>query len=242
MTGNLSLKAEEGVHLLDQLGIDVVPLPDLGSGSVTVRAEGRPADGLAVTLIADGLGASTSFDGSMSWPQNEGATIAPVYSGTLAFKSADVSPLGMLAGRLLPMMSGELPVDAKAKVEGAGASASLSDVSARLGDITLASKLDAVLKSGLRRVTGDVMVSRVALAPLSEVLLGADVWDSVGGTGAGETDTPWPTGAFGAPLMGQGTVSLNVTSGAVDVGLEQPVKQAHFALQIRADELAIDGL
>nr|WP_281261782.1 AsmA family protein [Breoghania corrubedonensis] len=242
VSANISLKAGEGVQLLGQLGLDVVPLPGMGRGSLTLRAEGRAADGLAVTLIGDGLGASASFDGSLSWPAGAEGADGPVYEGTLAFKSEDVAPIGMLAGRLLPMLDGEIPVDAKAKVTGVGGSASLGDVTARLGDVTLAGKLDAVLGEPARRISGDVRVSQVALARLSELLLGADAWSSVGGAADAGKASHWPGAPFGAPLMGDGTISLNVTSAAVDIGLERPMERAKFALQLRRDELAIDDL
>ena len=242
VAANVSLKADEGVRLLGQMGIDAVPLPGMGPGAVTLRAEGKAGEGLKLTAVADGLGASASFDGKMAFPDGAAGEGGPVYDGTLAFKSDDVAPIGMLAGRLLPMMDGEIPADAKATVSGAGASASLSKVNARLGNVTLSGKLDAVLGGPARRVSGDVRVSQVVLARLSELLLGADAWTAVGGGADAAAGSHWPGAAFGVPLMGQGTVSLNVTTGAVDIGLAQPVEQATFAVQLKRDELAIDNL
>ncbi|WP_321339250.1 AsmA family protein [Breoghania sp.] len=236
VAANVSLKSDDAVQVLGQLGIDVVPLPGMGAGSITLKVTGAAGDGLSLTMVADGLDASASFDGKLTLPDAPGDG-DPLYKGAFAFKSEDVSPIGMLAGRLLPMMSGEIPVDVSAKLDGAGHSLALSDLSARLGDVTLRGDLEAVLGGPARRVSGDVAASQVSLARLSEVLLGADAWTSVEG---GESGSRWPNAAFGAPLMGDGTVSVNVTAGSVDVGLSREVRQAAFGLQIRRDELAID--
>ncbi|WP_324292168.1 AsmA family protein [Breoghania sp.] len=236
VAANVSLKSDDAVQILGQLGADVVPLPGMGPGAITLKVIGAAGEGLSVTMVADGLDASASFDGTLTLSDAAGGA-GPVYQGALAFKSDDVSPIGMLGGRLLPMMSGENPVDVSAKLDGAGYSVALSDMSARLGDVTLRGDLDAVLGGPAKRVSGTVAASQVSLARLSEVLLGADAWTSVQG---GAKASHWPNAAFGVPLMGDGTVSLKVTAGAVDVGLSRTVRQAEFDLQIRRDELAVD--
>lgn len=235
------VRAGDAVTLLRQAGFDVVPLRDTGPASLDVTATGVIKSGLALQVFAGGIGSELEAQGRIGFPPFK----APDYMIDAALRSDDLTPFGLMSGRVLPVLAGEVPLEATAKIEGEGLAATMSAIEARIGTATIAGSMSGDFGAPRPLLDGDIRTSHASAQLFTELVLGADIWSSVDGAQASASVTDgaenrWPSGAFGTPFLRGSALRLTVKADAADIGLERPAENARFSLQASSGELAVD--
>ncbi|XHC12968.1 AsmA-like C-terminal region-containing protein [Labrenzia sp. ac12] len=192
----VELKGPDGGRLLQQLGFDVIPLEAAGTGHLALNVSGIPAKGLATDLSTEIGGSSVEANGTLTLKKDE----APEYLVSVTAETADLGPLALMAGRVLPVMSGTIPAALSVDVEGIGSSMAVSRAEGSLGTTTFEGRLEGDLEPAPgernRRFSGEITVSEADLRTMTELVLGPDQWFS-----AGDGSSIWPTTPFGSPLL-----------------------------------------
>ncbi|AXS41310.1 AsmA family protein [Breoghania sp. L-A4] len=228
------VRASDGLEMLRQFTFDVLPIDGVGPARLDVTASGDVESGLSVGLVASGIGSEFEAQGSVGFP----ASKPVLYGFDVVARSDDLTPFGLMSGRVLPILAGAVPLQASARLDGEALAMTLSDIDARVGAVTLTGSVEGDFAQRAQ-LTGAVRVSSVDAGLLSELVLGADAWSSV--NAAAENRQGWPSGAFGAPFLGDLSLRLDVTADKADLGLPKLAERATFSLQASNSELAVDG-
>ncbi|WP_417690757.1 AsmA-like C-terminal region-containing protein [Roseibium sp.] len=233
----LDLKSADGGQILRQIGLEILPVDELGAGDVTLEAIGRPDDGVELRMTAASPAASLSADGSLRWQKDKDANYS--LQGTLAMD--DLAPFALLAGRMMPVMAGDIPVDLRYALDGHGDTLAFRDISGRVGDVTLTANAEGSLAPStgerLRRFKGRVDLSALDLMSLSEIVIGADQWASVG-----DGSSVWPSVAFDRPLLTSLDLNLDITAQSMPLGLGEAAGNVSANLRLKPDEMRLDDL
>ena len=209
--GDAELKGEDAGVLLRQLGADLLPVAALGAGSITLGASGVPQEGLNMRLRLGAGDASLLAVGTVAFPQD-----APVrYGGDIVVKAEDLVALALMTGRMPPLLAGDTAIDVAMTVEGIGDRFSIERLAGTVG----AARIEGGLTGDLRRVipgavpqlSGTLTLSRLGLALVSELALGADLWSS-------STDGSWPQASFAAPVIDGVDLDLRLGADVLDIG------------------------
>lgn len=233
----LALSGPDGGQILRQLGFSILPVDDLGLGELSVSARGRPADSLEVSLSAATGEASIGMEGIVRFPENE----EPSYQLSVAAAAADLAPFALLAGRVLPVMAGDIGADIEFDLSGTGSKIELDNLQGTVAEVqldgSLAGNLAPVPGESTRRLKGVLHVSEFDLRFLSEAILGPDQWFS-----AGDGSSIWPSGAFGTPILGGSDLALDLTADRMIVDGESSVNGVRTELRLTPTMLRLDGL
>ncbi|WP_417669882.1 AsmA-like C-terminal region-containing protein [Roseibium sp.] len=234
---DLGLSGPDGGQILRQLGFDILPVDDLGTSEFKVTATGRPEDGLDVVVSGRAGDALVSADGQLRLQESE----APRYRAAVTASVPDLAPFALLAGRVLPVMAGDIEADISFDLTGNGSEIEIGDLSGTLGGVALDGSLagDLVPTPGdtNRRFKGTLHASVLDLRYLSEAILGPDLWFS-----AGDGSSVWPTAAFGAPLFADTDLTLDLHLDELLLDGEQSVSTVRSELRVTPTMLRLDGL
>lgn len=233
----LELEGPEGGALLRQLGFEVLPAADLGAGSIAITAMGRPSDGLELTLDATAPAAELGVNGNVRLRPERPA----LYELNVVAATPDLSPLALMAGRVLPVMAGDIPADVIFTLRGDGSKVNVDGLQGTVADITLdgalAGNLDPLVGETNRRFSGDLRLSGIDLRYLSEAILGPDQWSS-----AGDGSSMWPSAAFGAPLLSGTDLTVQIEADELRFDDSLQISGVTTELRLTPMMLRLDGL
>jgi len=223
-----------GVTLIRQLGIPAVPLGDARAGSVALAFDGRVADVLKVTASADIEGLVVKAAGDVSLPVTRPAR----FDGRVDLETDDVSRVALLAGEVLPILTGKVPVKFTSKVSAEGKRFDFTTITGKLVGEDVVGDLTLDLDRDVPNVAGELTTKTIDIGLLSELILGSGAWSE----GASGTGGMWPTASFGPPLVGGISADVKIAADTVNLPLGAGVRRAVFDFRLRPNELSIDNL
>jgi len=233
----IALKGPDGAKLLQQLGFDVIPVDTDGGGSLSLSAAGVPAEGLSVSLAADVGGSKLDASGEIVLKKDSD----PAYRLGFKGSTGDLGPLALMAGRVLPVMTGTIPAEIAVDVEGTGGEIALTSAEGTIGGTRFQGDLKGDLEPAPgernRRFSGALAVSQADLRSLTELILGPDQWYSVG-----DGSSIWPVTAFGAPLLNGLDLSLTFQADRLLVDETTEIASPRADLRLTPVMLRLDGL
>ncbi|WP_422383709.1 AsmA-like C-terminal region-containing protein [Roseibium album] len=234
---SVGLKGPDGGRLLQQLGFDIIPVGTNSSGQIYLIATGVPSNGLAVEVAAT-IGASDlKAEGSLVLQKD----IDPEYSASVSAKTDDLAPLALMAGRVLPVMTGTIPAEVVFDLKGQGSDLQIDNATGSLGDTSFEGRVSGNLEPAPgernRRFSGELFARQIDLRGLTELVLGPDQWFSVG-----DGTSIWPSSPFGAPLLDQLDVTLQVEADRLLVDETTEIANPRGELRLSPSLMRLDGL
>ncbi|GAB4521424.1 MAG: AsmA-like C-terminal region-containing protein [Roseibium sp.] len=234
---SLDLNGPDGGRLLQQLGFDVIPLDTAGAGRLSVKAAGAPGNGLDVDVTASVGASQLAADGSVTLAKDA----EPEYRLSLTAETEDLAPLALMAGRVLPVMSGTIPAELSLDLEGVGSAIAVTRAEGLFGRTGFKARLEGDLEPAPgernRRLSGELEVTEADLRSLSELVLGPDQWFS-----AGDGSSVWPSVPFGAPLLDGFDVTLDFRAGRLLLDEASEITGPRADLRVSPTLLRLDGL
>lgn len=234
---SVGLKGPDGPRLLQQLGLDVLPVDSGGGGRLYAIVSGVPANGLSVELSGTFGATELAANGSLVLQK----TAEPEFSATVSAKTEDLGPLALMAGKILPVMSGTLPANLTFDLKGKGSELEIDNLAGTVGTTDFKGGLEGDLEPAPgeqnRRFSGTLNTSRVDLRDLSEMVLGPDQWFS-----AGDGSSIWPTASFGAPLLDGINLTLQVSADRLFLEDDLEIATPKAELRLSPTLMRLDGL
>ena len=234
---SVALEGPDGGKLLQQLGFNVIPVEATGPGTLSLTAKGIPELGLSVEMDA-GVGTSELLAlGSVTLKKGS----EPEFRMSLKALTDDLAPLALMAGRVMPVMTGTIPADVTVNIEGVGSAIAITSADGTVGDTAFTGRLEGDLEPAPgernRRLSGEITLNRADLRSLSELVLGPDQWFS-----AGDGTSIWPTAAFGAPLLEGADLTLDFKADSLLLDETTAIANPRAELRLTPTLLRLDGL
>jgi uncharacterized protein involved in outer membrane biogenesis len=234
ISANLEMRNPDGVRLLRQIGLQVLPVPSSNPGGIDISTRGRIADGLHLTVDLGIGGSQTAAEGSLKFA----ADSALIYEMEARFSSPDLSNLALMAGRVLPVFSGEMSADLKATVSGKSGQFELRNLSGMLGAAKVDGSASVDLVAEIPRIDGNLNVDVADFHFLTEIVLGPDAWSASDGT----STSIWPSASFGPALIDGLAANVKMLAGKLLLPAGQVLESAAFQLQLRPGEIALESM
>ena len=212
-----SVENADAVMLLRQIGLETLPLSNVGSGRVQLRARGSLANGFETSIVANAVRGEAVFEGRVALDKPEG-------SGNLRLRSPDAAPLLRVLAMALPDGNAGLPIDASAQVAQAGGVLTFSNVSGVVSGAFVNGALSSRAEGETRRWAGEVKVDRLAFPALAALALGPMAAPARGAL--------WPDQRLAPGLADPPFVDLRVTASALDLSDAILAQDASFALYV----------
>lgn len=221
----------DGVRLLGQLGVPVLPIAAGGDGRLSLTASGRPVDGLDIALDLEAGPSRLDVEGRVRLPET-----GPVESRLeAALSSPDLTDVALALGRIVPLFESGLPVELFGRIEGLGTGLSLQGVSGTVSGVAVSGNGALDLSGRRPRLTGDLTIAETDLATLAEFGLGADAFTPVGG------EAGWSQRAFSPGLADGLDANLSLVIDRLVIGAF-PVSGARGRLRLDAEGMRISEL
>jgi uncharacterized protein involved in outer membrane biogenesis len=221
----------DGVRLLGQLGVPVLPIAAGGDGRLSLTATGRPVDGLAVALDLEAGPSRLDVEGRVRLPET-----GPVESNLeVALSSPDLTDVALALGRIVPLFAGGLPVELYGRIEGLGTGLSLQGVTGSVSGVRVSGNGALDLSGRRPRLTGDLAIAETDLVSLAEFGLGADAFTPVGG------EAGWSQRAFSPGLADGLDASLTLAIDRLGIGAF-PVSGVRGRLRLDQDGMRLSEL
>ncbi len=234
---SLSASGPDSVKLMQQLGLSVLPVDSLGPGQLAFSAVGVPSSGLDVMIDAAGGDTGGSARGFLVVAKDQPAE----YDFSVEAGTGDLVPLALLAGRVLPIMSGSMPADVSFEIAGTGSEVHANSIKGNLSGTVFEGELhgDLVPAPGElnRRFTGTLAVNQADLRALSEMVFGPDQWFS-----AGDGTSIWPTAAFSEPLVQRTDLTLDFKADRLLIDDQNEISATQGQLRLTPLMMRLDGL
>ncbi|GAA0774086.1 AsmA family protein [Roseibium denhamense] len=233
----LAMAGPDGSRVLQQLGLDVIPVDTIGAGDLSAALTGTPAKGLAVDLATQIGGARLEAQGTAKLAPGEDPEVR------LAVKSSaeDLVPVALMSGRVLPILGGQLSASLSFDLESIGDAVEINSISGQIAQTSftgdLAGNLDLVPGEQNRRVTGSLAINQADLRTLSELVLGPDQWASLG-----DGTSSWPTAPFGAPLLDGWDLTIGLTADTLLADDDTALQNAKAEFRLTPTMMRLDGL
>lgn len=234
---SLALNGPDGGKMLQQLGFDVIPVGALGTGRLELTAAGKPQEQLKLGL--DAVIGSSQLSGSGTLrlaPDTE-----PEYRFALSADTDDLAPLALMAGRVLPVMTGTIPADFTVELDGVGSALAISRAEGAVGETRFEARLEGDLEPAPgernRRFSGELTLNQADLRSLTELVLGPDQWFA-----AGDGSSIWPVDPFGAPLLDGFDVSLAFQADRLLLDDENEITGPRAEFRLSPSLMRLDGL
>lgn len=221
----------DGVRLLGQLGVPVLPIAAGGDGRLSLTASGRPLEGLDLAFDLEAGASRLDVEGRVRLPET-----GPVESSLeVALSSPDLTDVALALGRIVPLFDGGLPIELYGRIEGLGTGLSLQGVSGTVSGVAVAGNGALDLSGRRPRLTGDLALAEADLAALTEFGLGADAFTPVGG------EAGWSQRAFSPGIADGLDANLSLLIDRLSLGA-YPVSGARGRLRLDADGLRLSEL
>lgn len=234
---DVSMSGPEGSKLLQQLGLDVIPVATVGASRLALSGTGVPADGLPFTMSSNLGTLEVAARGAVRLTGDS----EPEYGFDLELLTPDLTPAALMYGRVLPVMTGELPAELAARVEGIGTGLAISKISGSFAGTRIEGQLEGNLKPVTgernRRFKGALNASQLDLKALTETVLGPDQWFS-----PGDGTSIWPVAFFGAPLLEGLDLTVDLTTDNLVIEEGGILRSARSELRLTPTFLRLDGL
>ncbi|GGB36859.1 hypothetical protein GCM10011316_06240 [Roseibium aquae] len=234
---DLSMSAGDGGALLRQLGFALLPVDDLGPGDISLQVGGRPGDALQVSFSAKAPAAEIAASGTIRL--EEGAD--PAFDLDISAQTVDLTPIGLMFGRVLPVMGGEIPGSFSAQVHGTGSVLEKAVWTGSIAGVDVSGEISGDFQpspgANDRRLSGTVSLDAVDLRVLSEAVLGPDQWFATG-----DGSSIWPNGAFGAPLLNSFDLTLDLSAGSLTAGEGFALSNVTAGLRLTPDRMRLDRI
>lgn len=234
---SVGLKGPDGGRLLQQLGFDIIPVGEDSDGQIYLIATGVPSNGLAVEVAATVGSSDLKAEGSLVLQSGTD----PEFSARVEARTEDLAPLALMAGTVLPVMTGTIPADVTFDLKGKGSDLEIANAKGTLGDTTfegrIAGDLEPAPGERNRRFSGELIASQLDLRGLTELVLGPDQWFS-----AGDGSSIWPSAPFGTPLLDRLDVTLQVEAERLLVDDETEIAGPRAELRLSPSLMRLDGL
>jgi len=234
---DLAMESDTSGSLLRQFGIPLLPVDDLGAGEVTLSLSGQPSSAMELALSAASEAGRVEANGKIGLPTGADGE----YDLTVTAETGDLTPIGLLFGRVFPVMAGDIPARISADLSGSGSELSITNLTGSLAGTEIAGSLSGDLQplpgETNRRFTGQLTVDEADLRVLTETILGPDQWFA-----AGDGSSVWPTAAFGAPLLSATDVTFDFEAGSLAAGDLFALSNARAELRITPGMMRLDRL
>ncbi|MEM9632175.1 MAG: AsmA-like C-terminal region-containing protein [Pseudomonadota bacterium] len=234
---SVDLKGPDGGKLLQQLGFDVIPVDAVGGGQLTLTAKGIPEIGLSIEMNGAVGGSELLALGSLTLKKDS----EPEYRMSVNASTKDLAPLALMAGRVLPVMTGTIPADLTLNLEGVGTAVAVSSASGTIGETSFDGRVEGDLTPAPgernRRFSGEISLNQSDLRGLSELVLGPDQWFS-----AGDGSSIWPTATFGAPLLDGIDLTLQFNADRLLIDEATAILNPKAEVRLTPTLLRLDGL
>ncbi|MFZ4533827.1 MAG: AsmA-like C-terminal region-containing protein, partial [Alsobacter sp.] len=203
VTGTTRVESTDGVTLLSQLGLEVVPLPGFGRGRLVVDLDGRFGSGAALKITAEAAGTILTGEGRLGVAASD-----PDVSGSVTLEAADIAPLMQLLALPGPDLISRLPAKLAARAAWSGQRLALTDITGRFAGTEVTGRL--TLDGGTERAEGALALDRLALPGLASLALGPLQAPLPGGL--------WPANRFGAVPPPPFSAQVALTARQLDLG------------------------
>ncbi|WP_068314820.1 AsmA family protein [Polycladidibacter hongkongensis] len=234
LLGEVSLGGADGVMLLRQLGLEVLPIDSAISGDVRLAVDGQLEQGLGYTLMGQ-LGSADLVMEGQTQLQSDGIWL---WDSQVSVRADDLAPYGLLFGYTLPVLDGAFGVNLTADMRGTDTNYEISQVSGQLGDATVEGYLAGEL-GGIAMISGEgaLKVDRADAGSIAALLLGPQALQVA-------LDAPasrWPDGEMGRSLLGGIDLKFDFSSDVMQVTAEgEPLKQVAGDLTLREGEVLFE--
>ena len=236
IAASLRLKGPDAAVLVRQIGLDVDTESVLEAGQIEARLNGRPAEGMAMSVVARAGDARIDATGDLQVVEGS----QPRYAAAVKTKVEDLAPIALLWGKVLPVLSGEIGADFAFELVGEGTSLTLDDLKGRFAGVEVEGRLAGNLQpgdtTGLRRLTGALDFSAMDLRAVSELLLGADQWLQF------EEGSVWPKAAFGPVQLPHLDLALDLRAAETFVSDDLVLGPLTAKLRLKPDLLRLEGI
>lgn len=234
---SVSMLGPDGSKLLQQLGFDVIPVETSGNGQLSLSAKGVPEEGLEVDLAAQVGTSELTSEGTVTLKKDAD----PDFRFRVGAKTSDLAPLALMAGRVLPIMTGTIPAQLDLEIEGVGTALALTKASGKIGETQFEGRLEGDMEPAPgernRRFDGELTLNQVDLRGLSELVLGPDQWFS-----AGDGSSIWPTAPFGTPLLEGFDLTLGLQADRMIIDETLEISNPNAELRLTPVMMRLDGL
>ena len=234
---SLALSGPDGGKMLQQLGFDIIPVAALGTGRLTMTAYGQPQEQLTLGLAAEVGTSQLDGSGTLKLVPDED----PDYRFSLFAQTEDLAPLALMAGRVLPVMTGTIPAELALNLEGTGSALAVTRAEGALGTTRFKARLEGDLDPAPgernRRFSGELVLNQADLRAISELVLGPDQWFA-----AGDGSSIWPVDPFGAPLLSGFDLNLAFEADRLLLDDETEVTGPRAELRLSPSLMRLDGL
>lgn len=234
---DVAMSGSDGSKLLQQIGLDVIPVDTIGASRFALAGTGIPADGMPFTLTSN-LGNTEIIATGNVTLQKEAE---PDYGFHLELVSPDLTPLALMYGRVLPVMTGALPAELTARIEGIGTQLAIGDIAGVLAGTQVTGQLEGDLEpvpgERNRRFSGVFNTSHLDLKALTETVLGPDQWFSMG-----DGSSIWPVAFFGGPLLEDFDLTVDLRTDSLVLEEDTAIRAARAEMRLTPTLLRLDGV
>lgn len=222
----LSVNGEEAPALYALLGLPALPLDLAGAAEARLIFDGVPAKGGKTVFSLAGEGLSFTFEGEAAL---KAAGLAA--NGAVALEADDLDPWLATAGVALPGMGLGLPASLSAGLDIEDGLLVLSGLGGDIADTGVSGDINAQLRDGLPHLTGALALAAFDLAPVAELVTGAQ---ALMADGEGWPDAPFAPAA--APPL---TAELDLAVERLRAGAFAQARDARLTLKIGRDGVSL---
>ncbi len=217
-------------RVLGQLGLPVLPIPDLGPARLSLKLSGALASGADINFDAEAAGTSLNFAGKAR--AGDGLASGLGLSGVLDVVGADADPLLLMAGIGLAGIGEGHPFQVRGELDIDSRVAHLKLSEGRFNRAPVSGNLAVDFSSGVS-ISGDLDLTAFSLP----VVLAANSGVVPGWPGEG-----WPDAEFVNGVPDNLDINIGVTSRELDLGFGELARNSSFGLIHRAGRIEIGAL
>ncbi len=217
-------------RVLGQLGLSVLPIPDLGPARMSLKLAGSLAAGADMTFDAEAAGTSLTFAGKAR--AGDGLTTGLGLTGALDVVSADADPLLLMTGIGLAGIGQGHPFQARGDLNVDQGVAHLKLTDGRFNRAPVSGALAVDFSNGIG-ISGDLDLTAFSLP----VAFAAN-----SGLLPERADGRWADTEFANGIPDNLTINLGITAREFDLGFGELARNAEFDLVHRAGNVEIGDL
>nr|WP_280949439.1 AsmA-like C-terminal region-containing protein [Hoeflea sp. IMCC20628] len=197
----------EAYQILEQAGVDVLPLEGEGPAALRLNVSGGDDDGdLEIDATLTSGASMVTLKGNGSIPASEAAT--GLFN--LEIDAADIEPFAIMLGQSLPQSGAGLPLSMTAFLAMNDQQVLLSEITGKAVDNGFSGELEFDRSASGITGTGSLRFDRIGLGWLGEKALGSHL--------AGTDGASWSDDRFLPPAPGQPDMTIALQAGEFDLG------------------------
>ncbi len=230
----LSIEAQgpDGIRLIGQLGLPVVPVRGSGPAGLALSLTGRAAGELQTVVAADFAGSRLDVSGHLTAP----ATSDAEGSFDVKLRSTDLAPAAVAFGQIAPGLLGSVPARLDAHLEMKGRTVAVSRLEGNVADSDIVGDGTLSLAAARPAVHGALSVSDLSGPFAAELGLGTGSWSLLPADGG-----VWPDSAFGPSLLSGADFDVALKASGVGLGV-LTLTGATATLKTAPGVISFDGI